>query len=49
MYSDLPGAAQLLGDKPRLEPEREFFLVWYESSRWWGPGKDTSQHQPFSP
>lgn len=27
MSSDLPGAAQLLGAKSRLQPELEFFLV----------------------
>lgn len=31
MYSGLPGAAELLGAKPRLQPELEFFLVWPES------------------
>jgi hypothetical protein len=33
MCSDLPGAAQLLGTKPRLEPELGFFLFCFSIQR----------------
>lgn len=49
MHSGLPGAAQLLGAKPRLEPELAFFLVWSEFRNQWILGQGHIPALAFQP
>lgn len=59
MYRTLPRAAQLIGAKPRLEPEPDLFPLHFsvqgvmrsaiKSRKLWGLGQKLSQLWSFSP